>query len=230
MQIKNFWNPFINPDNVVASSLDLGSTYGEQRSIIVTGANAGGKSTISKALVLSIILAQSLGIAPAEELTFTPFTKIITYLNITDDIAEGNSLFIAGVKRGRELSETIKNLNIEKNEYALSIADEMFGGTPPDVGQAAAYSLIKQIGKHPNNILVTTTHFPIIPSLEEETGLFTNYKVDVEINENGEIYYPYLLSKGTAEKVITFDILESEGFSDDFLLEAQRILEVNAKQ
>jgi DNA mismatch repair protein MutS len=222
---EHFWNPMLAWDKAIPNSLTLGGS--EMRNCAITGPNAGGKSTILRALVLSVILAQSIGIAPAEKLIITPFTSITTYLNITDDIAAGNSLFKAGVLRARELLERVDV--VKGKGFALTAVDEVFNGTTCQEGQAAAYTLLKTLGDKPFGICVTATHFPFITHLERESGTFTNYKVSVAMNEKQNIQYPYKLEKGISDQVITFKILQEEGFSDNFLSEAQHILDGNRK-
>lgn len=220
---QDFWNPMVDSDCVVANSLSLGAQYNVPQNVIITGPNAGGKSTIMKGLLISVILGQSLGIAPARALTFTPFNKIMSYLNITDDIAAGNSHFKAGVLRARDLVKTVKGLG--KNKFALTAVDEVFNGTTPKEGQAAAYSMIKYLGSERNNICLTATHFPRVPELAKETGLFKNYKVSVGEDENNKIVYPFKLEPGISNQIVTFKILEEEGFGDAFLAQARKELQ-----
>lgn len=225
IKATEFWNPFIDSEKVVPSSLAIGSSYGTPQNVIITGPNAGGKSTITKAFVTSVILAQSLGIAPARELTVTPFTKIITYLNITDDIAAGNSHFKAGVLRAQDVEKTYHEC--KDKEFVLSAIDEVFNGTTFKEGQAAAYSLIKMLGEQSHGICVTNTHFPIIPTLEQTTGRFMNYKVSVIEKPGEKIQYPFKLEPGISHQIVTLKILKEEGFGDQFLDQAQAVLEGN---
>lgn len=222
LDIQDFWNPFIDPLSVVPSSLALGDLSGNPADVIITGPNAGGKSTITKALIISIILAQTLGIAPAQSLTFTPFTSIITYLNITDDIAAGNSHFKAGVLRARDVIDTMNKL--KPGEFGLTAIDEVFNGTTFKEGQAAAYSLLKILGANNRCMCVTCTHFPLIPELEKETGRFVNYKVSVVEQDGNKIQYPFKLERGISHQIITLKILKEEGFGDAFLQEAEHAL------
>ncbi|KKP24404.1 MAG: hypothetical protein SZ59_C0002G0250 [candidate division TM6 bacterium GW2011_GWF2_28_16] len=233
---KDFWNPMVNSEIVVPNSLSLGNYFNQVNNVIITGPNAGGKSTTMKGLLISIILAQSLGIAPASELKFTPFGKIMTYLNITDDIAAGNSHFKAGVIRARELITTVQESQaLGNNQFSLTAVDEVFNGTTPVEGQAAAYSMIKLLGNYNQNICLTATHFPAVTGLENtEHDKFVNYKVSVlettfadvvASQQNWEIKYPYILEPGISHQNVAFKILKQQGFGDLFLNEAQNTLQ-----
>lgn len=223
VKLIDFWNPFIDSEKVVPSSLTAGQLFGQPQNIIITGPNASGKSTITKAFIMSAIMAQSLGIASAKEMTFTPFHKIITYLNITDDIAAGNSHFKAGVMRARDVNQTFKSL--EPHKFGLAAVDEVFNGTTPAEGRAAAYSLINLLGLQPLGMCITNTHFQIITSLEQLTGRFANYKVSVVDIPGEKIQYPFQLERGISDQNVAFKILKEEGFGDDFLNQAQQVLD-----
>lgn len=217
---EQFWNPTVDPTKVVPSSLTIGGDF--KQNVIVTGPNAGGKSTVVKGLIINIIMAQSLGIAAAKTFTLTPFSNIMTYLNITDDIAAGNSHFKAGVLRAKELIKVVEKQT--GNNFSFTAVDELFDGTSSEEAQAAAYSLIDQLGNYPNNICATITHFPKVTLLEQHTNNFTNYRVTVQKDASGRIVYPYKLEKGISEQSIALDILKQEGFSATFLNKAQQIL------
>jgi DNA mismatch repair protein MutS len=224
MQLEDSWNPMVDAEKVVTNSINMGEKFDAKRNVIITGPNAGGKSTIMKSMIMCAILAQSLGIAPAMKMDVTPFNNIITYLNITDDIAAGNSHFKAGVMRARDVINVVDSAN--NKGFTLTAVDEVFNGTTHKEGQAAAYALIKQLGLCDWNACVTCTHFPMIPQLEYETNVFANYKVSVKYDQNGKIQYPYKLDKGISDQVVTLRILQEDGFGDAFLSQAQQVLDL----
>ncbi len=218
--LVDFWNPLVDPDNVVTNTITLG---GDQRSnIVITGPNAGGKSTILKAIAMNLILAQTFGIAPARNVTITPFDKIITYLNITDDIAAGQSLFKAEVVRAHEVLKTITAL--KPGQVSFTAMDEIFNGTTPIEGQAAAFSVAKHLGMLDHNICAIATHFARVTELEEKTTTFANYKVSVNRHDDGSISYPFLLQPGIADQHVAIDMLRIEGFTNKILDDAAAMI------
>ncbi len=221
IEIRQFWHPLINKKHVVNNSITLG-TNGHRLNIIVTGPNAGGKSTTLKGITLSLILAQSFGFAPAQFMQTTPFSLISTYLNITDDLGQGNSLFKAEVKRTEDLIKAITNLSAGQHSFA--IFDEMFTGTSPAEAAAIGYSVCKSFSKIPNNICITATHFPLLTTLQETTDTFTNYRVSVNKNSDGTISYPYKIYPGVSHQNVAIDILKNQGFASKILDVAQNIL------
>ncbi len=221
-EIKDFWHPELDPNNVVTNDVELGKD--NNRNIILTGPNAGGKSTILKAITTNLILAQSFGIAPAKKLTITPFALINTYLNITDTIGK-ESLFQAEMNRSKELIDRIKNL--KPGEFSFIIMDEVFTGTNPKEGAAGAYGILKYLSKFGHHLSINATHFvEQLSRLEKDTnGIFKNKKVFVNRDENGKISCPYTWKDGTTDQAIALDLLQqSGGFDDEILSEAYNIL------
>ncbi|MFT6765663.1 MAG: DNA mismatch repair protein MutS [Alteromonas naphthalenivorans] len=218
--MNNMWNPFVPIEKVVVNSISLGQD--RPQNIILTGPNAGGKSCFLKGLATSILMAQTLGIAPVKELTFTPFTKINTYMNITDDTAGGNSLFKSEVLRAQGLLETVKSLDSKK--FSLSIMDEMFSGTSPREGEATSYGVAKRLGTIDNSILLLASHFPKLKNLESKTPNFKNYQVRVVRHDNGSFSYPFKLEEGAADQNVAIDILKQQGFDSSILDDANELL------
>jgi hypothetical protein len=219
IRMHDFWNPMIDPERVVANDIELHGP--EKRDMIITGPNAGGKSTLIKAIPINLIFAQTIGMAAARFAEITPFATIATYLNIVDDIAAGNSLFKAQVLRAQEMVNLVEKM--PAHQFSFVALDEMFNGTSANESMAAAFSVVNHIGNSANNICIVATHFPLLTKLEEKSPAFQNYKVSVHVDEKG-IHYPFKLEKGISHQHIALDILKQEGYDCKILDEASQIL------
>ena len=221
INISNGWHPILNPNTVVTNNIELGQP-GKARNVILTGPNAGGKSTNLKTITIAIILAQAFGIAPAQSMTITPFALINTYLNIAD--TEGQeSLFQAEMNRAQELLTAIKNL--KKDEFSFVIMDEIFTGTNPKEGMAGAYGVAKKLSTYENNMSIIATHFKVLTELAEDTnGAFENNKVRVNKLDGGKIEFLYKLEKGVTDQDIALELLQQAGFDSDILQDAFNVL------
>ncbi|MFA5074738.1 MAG: hypothetical protein WC436_01395 [Candidatus Babeliales bacterium] len=216
--LKEFWTPFINPETVITNDIELGKKD-SNRNMIISGPNAGGKSTILKSIMVNLLLAQTLGIAPCQEIILKPFSYIDTYLNITDDIASGNSLFKSEVLRIKSLLQTIKTL--DPNKVSFVVMDEIFSGTNPKEGQAAGYAIGKYLAQIPNNISMVASHFPFLTKLEVDTnGIFKNGKVCVTKSQNNSLNYPFKLESGITDQTIAIEILRTEKFDHQIIDDA----------
>jgi DNA mismatch repair protein MutS len=223
--MQAFWNPFISADVVISNDLNLNGGP-DRRNMIITGPNAGGKSTILTALPINLVLAQSIGLAAAEQVEITPFHAIATYLNNIDAVTSGNSLFKAQVLRAQEMVRLVEKT--PENLFSFVALDELFNGTSAQESMAAAYSVIKHIGNYHNNITVVATNFPLLTHLEEKSDDFANYKVCVNLDMQGTISYPFKIEKGISNQHSALDILQQEGFDCSIITQAADILaEVN---
>jgi DNA mismatch repair protein MutS len=227
VKMTNFWTPFIDPETVVTNNIELGGNKNEKCALI-SGPNAGGKSTILKSIILNTLLAQTITIAAAQKCILTPFSYIDTYLNITDDISGGNSLFKSEVLRVKDLLK-----NIENNGKSLIIVDEMFSGTNPREGQAASYAIAEHIAQLANEkeqiIALMASHYSEMTNLEQNTlGIFKNYKITANIDENShKLEYPFKLQFGKSDQAVAIDILQSEGLNSKIINSAKKIASRN---
>lgn len=212
IKADNFWNPFVDPTMVVGNDVSLNT--GQERDIILTGPNTGGKSTIMKALMFSVLLAQTFGIAPAKSLEITPFTKLLTYLNIADDTGAGVSLFKAEVNQAKAIMETVRAL--KPNEFVFLITDEMFTGTSPDKGEELSFNFAKQLAALQNCIFIQATHFRKLTELPALTkGICKNYYTGVIIEGGKVVKYTYKLVPGISP-ISTADQIAKEEEIFDF--------------
>lgn len=225
LTLTEMWNPMLEPMVAVGNDIAMGAQTNVQN-IILTGPNAGGKSTFLTGVVQAILLSQTFGIAPAKSCAMTPFNKINTYIDITDDIAAGKSLFLAEVCRFQEHLSLLSAL--KEDEYCFSIFDEPFSGTNPTEGAAAEYSVLNFIAKYGNSLSIVATHYPTVMLLEknEPAKGFRNYKVF--INHKGrdhKIEYTYKVIPGESSQTIAIDILTEQGYPTEMLEQARDIIE-----
>ncbi len=208
IKVQQFWNPMLDAQVAVANSLEF-NIGGKGRIAVVTGSNSAGKSTIMiNGLTDTLWLAQTLGIAPAGQLTATPFDLIATSMKVQESIMTGQSHFVAEAQHATKLLESIKNLPTDKK--AFMAIDELFEGTTAAVGSKALHDFGKSLAQYKNLIAVICTQYQSDPTLlEQETkGICKNYKVDVVKNANGTITRPYLVEEGVSQVSIGAQLLE----------------------
>lgn len=217
--ITGFWSPFINPSYAIVNDVELGGK--NERNMILTGPNAGGKSTIIRGITICLLLASTIGIVPAKEMALTPFSRISTYLNISD-VAGQESCFQNEMKNALTLINSITSL--KQNEFGYAVMDELFKGTNPLEGIAGSYAIAKKLSSVPNSICLFATHFKKLTELEKETKSVKNYKVSAYKNADGSFSYPFKLKPGISDQTIALDLLKFQGFDNSIVDDAQRIL------
>ena len=220
---QDLWNPFVDPQKVVANTVELGSARA-RRNMVITGPNEAGKSTFARGVVLAGILAQSLGLVPAQQALITPFDYIATYLNITD--AEGKSLFEAQAERAKLILDHIEGLAPDQN--ALVSIDEVFNGTHATVGQALAHTYASHLGSFPNVIAIFPTHFSLLTTLAHREN-FANYYLAVTPVPDGSMRFSYRLAPGIWGSHVALDRMRHKGFSEGFLQRAEEALQHQAR-
>ena len=183
----------------------LSNNISESKHVILTGPNAGGKTTAIRALLQNIVLAQSFGVAAAEKWRMTMFDVIHSYLNISDDISQGLSLFASEVKRAQDILQRIKSL--EPNKKFFFALDELFTGTVAEDGETCAYEFVKRISQFGGVQFIYATHFNKLKELGKDNAFCINYKVDAPTkNDEGKLVYPYTLSQGANESRVALDL------------------------
>ncbi len=227
IEAQNFWfpallnNPKLKPESIVPNSI----TMEHQRKtshILLTGPNTGGKSTILKGIITTLLLAQSFGIAPATKVTLTPFAKIQTYLNIADNSSSGESLFQAELNRSKTLIESLKSLD-QRSAFSFTILDEIFNGTAPNDAVKGSAAVALHIAQMPNCMSILSTHFNQLTALERQYKTHKNYRVNVNRNTDGSLSFPYTWGPGINNQHIAQELIKNADF-----LDAQAIQRANS--
>lgn len=208
LQAVDFWHPAIAPNKAVVNTMLLDGRTG-MHNVIITGSNAGGKTTALTAIMIGQIMAQSIGVAPANRWNSTPFAKFHTYLDISTNLADNESLFMAQANRAEKLQASIASC--VHNEKALSILDEIFTGTRADFAEQASFEFAQKLAGFNHSMCLLATHFPKM-TLLESLGLFINYRTsDATISNEGSLIYPYKISPGISTQNIAKYILSRKG-------------------
>ena len=199
------------------------------KNLLITGANASGKSTCIKAIIECVLLAQTITIAPAKECILTPFTVIDTYLNIPD--CQGKqSLFQAEMSRCYQQINQLKGLDGNK-ELALTIMDEIFVSTNFYEGLSGAYAIARKMASFPNSVCIITTHFPQLAKVCNKDKRFDTYYFPVKKNKEQsdkeqnckKIEKTYLLTRGVNVEHLAIDLLQEKGFDEDIISDAKKM-------
>nr|XP_043629130.1 DNA mismatch repair protein MSH7 [Erigeron canadensis] len=122
------------------------------RTMLLTGPNMGGKSTILRATCLAVVLAQLGCYVPCEMCVLSPVDIIFTRLGATDRIMTGESTFLI------ECTETASVLQ-NATQDSLVILDELGRGTSTFDGYAIAYAVFRHLVEKVNCRLLFATHY-----------------------------------------------------------------------
>ena len=132
-----------------AIPLELELTH-EQRMLVVSGPNAGGKTVVLKTAGLFSLLAQSGIPVPAERGTRLPvFRSIRTEIGDAQAILSDRSTFSSSM-------ETLASILEESGPGGLALIDEIGGATDPEEGSALAVAFLEEYLARGGRAIVTT--------------------------------------------------------------------------
>lgn len=214
LELKGAWHPSVGPDSV-ANDWRLGARGA--RHAVVTGPNAGGKSTMLRAALVSALMAQSLTVAPCRGgCALTPYAYIASHLNVPD-VPGRESLFEAEMRRAKANLDVLGAL--PKGRFALVVMDEIFCSTNPIEGTAGALSVARHMGRQPGATCIISTHFKELCELERSTkGAFRNFQMGGDTADA-----KYRLRRGASQTHVALELMRARGFSDALVDEAIEI-------
>ena len=196
--------------------------------IVLTGPNAGGKSTLVKSVLLASVLAQTITLVNAGACALTPFAFINSQISIPDCKGK-ESLFEAEMNRCKGNLEAIKSLSA--GDYAFIVMDEIFNSTNPVEGISGAYAVAKAITAGEQALLLFTTHYHYLTKLGKQTKRFKNFKMNVDRDaDTGGFIFPYKLSKGVSKQYIALELLEANGFLPEVISEARQVRDSQTRE
>ena len=126
-----------------------------QSTLILTGANAGGKTAALKTLGLLTLIAQSGVPIPADEGSEAAvFSKVFADIGDEQDLRENLSTFSAWIR-------SVAHILQEADESSLVLLDEVGGGTDPVEGAALTMAILD--GLHSRGVkAMVTTHLHLL--------------------------------------------------------------------
>ena len=133
----------------------------DERILVVSGPNTGGKSVFLKAVGLIVSLTQSGVVPPVREGTRLPvFDSIFADIGDEQSIAESLSTFSAHLTIWKEVAE-------RAGKGSLVLLDEMGTGTDPAEGAALSQALIEHLSEM-GATAVVTSHLGALKRLDTE--------------------------------------------------------------
>lgn len=153
----------------------------QQRMLIITGPNMGGKSTYMRQTALIALLAHVGSFVPARNAEFGPLDRIFTRIGASDDLASGRSTFMV------EMTETANILH-NATQNSLVLMDEIGRGTSTFDGLALAWACAWQLGKEVRAFTLFATHYFELTSLPDELDSCLNVHLDAMEHGNSIVF------------------------------------------
>ena len=182
----------------------------DQKSILLSGSNMSGKTTLIRTIGINALLAQTINTACAEQMTISRF-KLYSAIRITDDLLNNSSYYYEEVKSIQRLIKESK-----KGCFNLFLLDELFKGTNTVERIASGKSVLSYLNSAQNLVCCSTHDLELIDYLKEE---YEYYHFSETITD-GKLSFDYQLKKGSLENTNAIRILEMNGFPAAIIQEA----------
>ena len=178
---------------------------GEERVLLLTGPNMGGKSTLLRQTCLLAITAQIGCFVPAASYSCVVYDQIFCRIGASDRMVEGKSTFYV------ELEETKRILD-QATPNSLVIIDELGRGTSTYDGMALASSILKCLIDEIGCFTFFSTHYYPLTRKYVHQKQVQCAKIGYYF-QNGAIRFTYQLEKGVAEKSFANQVAAMVGIS-----------------
>jgi len=192
----------------------------DERTLLVSGPNTGGKTVLLKAVGLISALAQSGIIPPVGKGTKLPmFNDIFADIGDEQSIEASLSTFSAHVKNLREIVEGA-------DECSLALIDEMGSGTDPAEGAALADAILRSLTRR-GTLTIATTHLGKLKEIAADERGVVNASLQFDAVE---LRPTYRLLKGVPGRSYGLAIARRLGFPTDLLEAADAALPQNERE
>ena len=191
------------------------SLHPEQRIIVISGPNAGGKSITLKTIgLLQLMLQSGLLIPVHERSTVCLFDRILTDIGDNQSIENHLSTY----------SYRLKNMNsfLKKvNDQTLFLIDEFGTGSDPELGGALAEAFLEHFYNE-GAYGVITTHYANLKLLANELPHMSNANMQFD---NRTLEPIFKLVMGEAGSSFTFEVAQKNGIPYSLINKAKKKIE-----
>ncbi|TPR39408.1 endonuclease MutS2 [Apilactobacillus micheneri] len=216
VNLKQARHPLIDQDKVVANDLKIGE---DNRAIVITGPNTGGKTITIKTLGILQLMGQSgLFVTANEESTIGVFDNVFADIGDEQSIEQNLSTFSSHMDN---IVDILNNLTSK----SLVLLDELGAGTDPKEGAALAMSILDKIGEV-NSEVVATTHYPELKVYAYNRIKTTNASMEFDVDTLQPTYH---LLMGIPGQSNGLNIAERLGLSDQIINEARSLTDQDSQ-
>lgn len=187
----------------VPNNLELDA---QQRMLIITGPNMGGKSTYMRQAALITLLAHTGSFVPATAARIGIVDRIFTRIGSSDDLAGGRSTFMV------EMTETANILHNASGQ-SLVLMDEVGRGTSTFDGLALAWACAQYLAEKVQAFTLFATHYFELTVLPEHVAGVRNVHLDATEHED-RIVFLHAVQEGAANRSYGLQVARLAGIPE----------------
>jgi DNA mismatch repair protein MutS len=195
----------------VANDLSLGTNSGHS-GILLYGTNAVGKTSLIRALGVSIIMAQSGMFVPCLRFVYKPYTAIFSRILGNDNLFKGLSTFAV------EMTE-LRIIMKMADENSLVLGDELCSGTETESALSIFVAGLMKLNEKSSSYIFAT-HFHEIVNYEEIESLSKltmKHMAVIYDREKDCLIYDRKLKDGSGPKIYGLEVCKSLYLDQEFL-------------
>ena len=186
--------------------------------ILLYGTNAVGKTSLIRALGISVIMAQSGLFVPCSSFKYKPYTAIFSRILGNDNIFKGLSTFAV------EMSE-LRVIMKMADKNSLVLGDELCSGTEMESALSIFVAGLSKLHRNRSSFIFAT-HFHEIVDFDEIRQLknLHSYHMAVTFDREADrLIYDRKLREGSGPRTYGLEVCKSLYLEDEFMEEAYKI-------
>jgi len=188
----------------------------EQRMLVVTGPNMGGKSTYMRQTALIVLLAHIGSHVPASAASIGPVDRIFTRIGSSDDLASGRSTFMV------EMTEAATILH-NATPHSLVIMDEIGRGTSTFDGLSLAWAAAEYLAMQCRSLSLFATHYFELTALPDLLEGVANVHL-AAAEHDGHVVFLHSVKPGPASQSYGLQVAQLAGVPAEVISRARERL------
>ncbi|MDY0320680.1 MAG: DNA mismatch repair protein [Arcobacteraceae bacterium] len=203
---------------IVENSRPLNILENHVNGILLYGINSAGKSSLMKAVGISVILAQAGFFVPAKSMRFSIFESMFTRISGSDNISKGLSSFAV------EMME-LKNIFNRAGKKSLILGDEISHSTETMSGVSIVASAILKLSKF-ESLFIFATHLHQLTQIDEIARLRNVMPLHLSVyyqESEDKLIFDRKLKYGQGSSIYGLEFAKSLHIDAEFLKVANEI-------
>lgn len=204
----------LNPqDKFVANDTILTE---QQRMVLITGPNMGGKSTFLRQTAIIVLMAHMGMYVPADEAQIPLVDRIFTRVGASDNLVKGQSTFWL------EMEETALILR-QASAKSLIVLDEIGRGTSTFDGVSIAWGIMEYVHDKIGAKTLFASHYHELISLADSLAQAANFCVKIQEGPDGVVFL-YQVGAGGVDRSYGIEVARLAGLPEAVIARAKEIL------
>lgn len=186
--------------------------------LLLYGTNAVGKTSLIRAAGIAVVMAQSGMFVAAENMTFSPYSKLYTRIVGNDNLFKGLSTFAV------EMSE-LRSILQGSDKNSLVLGDELCSGTESNSAISIFTAGVESLHNRGSTFMFAT-HFHEVVSFDEIKAMKRLKIQHLEVRydvASGLLIYDRKLKEGPGGSMYGLEVCKALNLPDEFLSRAHDI-------